>query len=119
MPLERAVQTLFGVINTVSKTADDRSVTVAGLVVYRANHKIARTGAVTKKLASGRCDDAAVVLCHDMIDHGDVRAIVKNDTLLTVMYVYVICDHVLTDNKTVFEALYRHAADNVVVILVA
>ena len=62
--------------------------------------------------ARGR-DDTAVMLSHDMVDHRDMGAIVKHDTLLAVMDVNVIRNDVLADHKPVLEALDCHTANDV------
>ena len=119
VPFQRAAQALFGIVNAVSQAADNGSVTVSGLVVDRADRQIARTGAVSEEHTARGRYDTAVMLGNDMIDHGDVRAVVQNDAFLAVMNVDVIRDDVFADHETVLEALNGYASDDVVVVLVA
>ena len=118
VPFQRAAQTLFGIVNAVRQAADDRSVTVSGLIVDRAYRQIAGTGAVSEEHTARGRYDTAVVLGNDVIDHGDVRAVVQNNTLLAVVDVDIIRNDVFTDYKTVFKALNGYAANHVVVVLV-
>lgn len=90
-----------------------------GLIIHRSDGEVTGTWSVSEELPSRGGNDAAVVLCHDVRDHRDMRAIVKNDALLTVVDVNVIGDDVFTDHKAIFEALHRHTADDVVIVLVA
>ena len=119
VPFQRSAQTLFGVVNAVSQAADNGSVSVSGLVVDRADRQIAGTGAVSEEHTARGRHNTAVMLGNDVIDHGDMRAVVQNDAFLAVMNVDVIRDDVLTDHETVLEALNGYASDHVVVILVA
>ena len=64
-------------------------------------------------------DDAAVMLCHYVIDDGEVGAIVERETVFAVVNVKVVGDHVLAEHEAVLEALSGDVAENVIVILIA
>ena len=69
MPFERATQTLFGIVHTPNEAADLGTVAVPRLVIHRADRKIARAGEVAEKASARCCDNATVVLCHNVRDH--------------------------------------------------
>ena len=119
MPFQRAAQALFGVVNAVSQAADDRSVAVSRLIVDRADRQITGTGAVSEEHTARGRYDTAVVLCDDMVDHGDMRAVVQYDALLAVMDVKIVSHHVLSQNESVTKSLRRYVSQNVIVILIS
>lgn len=69
MPFERATQTLFGIVHTPNEAANLGTVAVPRLVIHRADRKIARAGEVAEKASARCCDNATVVLCHNVRDH--------------------------------------------------
>ena len=119
VPFHRAAQAFFGVVYTPYKAVYLGQMTVSRLVIHRAYAEVARSRAMPEKLAACGCDDTAVVLCHNMRDHGNMRAIVQDYAFFAVVDVYVICDNVLPDNEPVSEALNGNAANDVMVVLVA
>ena len=69
MPFQRAAQTFFGIVNTVSKSADHGSVSVSRLVIDRSDRQIAGSGTVSEEHSARGRDDTAVMLRNDVIDH--------------------------------------------------
>ena len=71
-----------------------------------------------EQIGGGGGEDHGVVLCHNVVDHREVGAIVKGQPLLTVVDVKVIGHHVLAADKVVAKALDGHISQYIVVVLI-
>jgi hypothetical protein len=87
--------------------------------IYRAEFNVARSLWHAEKIDICSRDDHGVVLCHDVVYYGKVRTIVECDAFLAVVNVEIVCNHVLTRNKTIAVALNSYVSQYVVIVLIA
>ena len=119
MPCKRAAESALIVADSVLKLAYLRAESGSAFEVDRSKFNVARSLWHAEKIDICSRDDHGVVLCYNVIDDREVRAIVEGDALLTVMYVEVVGDHVFTRDDAIAVALNSDVAKDVIIILVA
>ena len=118
MPCEAAVETVFRIVDTVLQLTDRGLQSCSAFEIDGAHRYIAGALRHAVQLLGGRGHDLGVMLGYDMLDHGKVGAIVESDALFAVMNVQIVGHHMLAQNKSVPEALSRHIAQHIIVVLV-
>lgn len=119
MPGEGAVQALLGIVDAVFELGDRGPEPRAALEVDAADHHIAGALGHAEEIVNVSRNDHGIVLRHNVVDDGQVRAIMEGDALLAVMHIQVIRHHVLAQHEAVAEALRRQIVEDVVVVLIA
>ena len=119
MPAKGTVQPVVGVVHAPDELGYLRADAGAALKIHRADLHVAGTFRHTEEIGCRSGDDDPVVLGDDVVDDGQVGAVVEGQSLLAVVDVEIIRHQMLTADDAVAEALYRRIADDVVVVLVA
>ena len=119
VPLKIAAQTVFRVVYAMLHNADPGRMTDARFKIQAAYFHAADIFAVTEKTVARGRKHPLVVLRHHHRYVREMRGIMENDPFFAVMHIKVIRHNVFAENKTVFEPLHRHAAQRVVVVLIA
>ena len=119
MPSYAAMQPVFRVIHGISELRNGRLVADPRFKVDRTDFDVARAAHMSEKVLMRGSDDDGIVLCDDVIDDGQMRTVVENDSLFAVMHIQIIRYDVFAHHQTVLEALNCNVIQYVVVILIA
>ena len=119
MPAKASAQAAVGIVNTVFELRYFRLQPRTAFEIQTLDNDVAGTFGVSEEHIGRGGDYAAVVLCHYVIDDGEVGAIVECETVFAVVNIEIIGNHVLAEYKAVLESLNGDVAENVIVILIS
>ena len=77
MPHKRAAQTVLRVAHPRDKARHHRQKPVSALKVHRPHNHVALRLRVPEQVRRRRGEDHAIVLRHNMVDHGKMRGVVE------------------------------------------
>ena len=119
MVLHRAAQAVAGIVDAVFEARDGGLAESARLVVDRPDLDVDGRRLMPEEASLGGRHDPPVVLCDDVVDHGEMGRVEKGERVLAVVDVEVARDDVLAHDEAVAEALHGHVVQHLVVVLVA
>ena len=102
MPRKRSPKAFCRIVNAVNEPADLRLMTAAAFIIQGTNRDIAGTRTVSEEFSLGCCQNTAVVLGNHVFNIADMRGVVENDTLFTVMNVQIVGHDVLAENEAAY-----------------
>ena len=92
---------------------------MSGLVVAFVHDEVYPIGPASKGAVGKRAEDTCIVLGDHAVDDRRVRGVRKRDCILRVVHVQMLRARVFAKHEAVLEALGRHVAEYLVIVLVA